>query len=181
MDPSKLKLRNLWIAAPALLLLLSFVIWPDFGRTAVHLWNVVALVVICLFVAIWIATYFVGRIASRRTPVALREGSEIAVEVTDSEMVITDENSGKKRTISWNQLEEVSVVAVDHFSIGGISYLFKLKREMIEVPWDAEGSINLLSYMQESLESFDSEALIKASTMLHGEIVLWQRRTTAVQ
>ena len=108
-------------------------------------------------------------------PVALRDGRDYRVDVTDAEIVLTQKSTGEVRRVPWNELTQVFVVAIDRFPVGSMSFVVHRGSNIVEIPSDSEGNGAFLAAMQEKLPGFDNEAMIEASAMLHGFKQLWNR------
>ena len=108
--------------------------------------------------------------------VTLRDGREYRVEATDTGFTRTDKATGDVRAMDWSDVGFVSIVAIDNFPVGGISFMIHPRAgSTIEVPWDAEGGSAFMNMMQDKLPGFDNMAVVQASGMLHGFRQVWPR------
>jgi hypothetical protein len=107
--------------------------------------------------------------------VALRDGRDYRVDVTEDEIVLTQNSTGERRRVPWSALTQVFVIAIDAFPIGGMSFMLHTDSSTLEIPSDSEGNGPFVAAMQEKLPGFDNEAMIEASAMLHGFKRLWTR------
>lgn len=111
--------------------------------------------------------------------VVLKDGRDYRVDVDERHVALVDLTSGKTRSLPWNEITSVFVVAIDTFPVGGISYVLHRGDEVLEVPLGATGNETLLAKMQEKLDGFDNEALIEGMAMLQGFKRLWPAEPAA--
>jgi hypothetical protein len=107
--------------------------------------------------------------------IALRDGRDYTVHVTEDEIVLSNRTSNETRHLPWSGLTSIYVVAIDGHPIGGISFMLHADKEIVEVPTDSGGGEYLLSEMQRRLAGFDNAALVEAMGMLHGFKCVWTK------
>jgi hypothetical protein len=107
--------------------------------------------------------------------VVLKDGRDYRVDVTDGDVGLTHLRTGEERRMPWSEVTYISVIAIDGYPAGRISFVLHRGSELLEIPWDAKDNQQLLPKMQEKFPGFDDRAVIEASGMLHGFKQLWQR------
>lgn len=172
MDTANLKLKDMWILIPTLVLFAGFIVWPEFAESVV---KIILIALGCAFGAIWLA----DRFATRRRNRTLRDGADICVELHDDKIAVFDNASDDWQFVPLNKIESVYIVAADALPIGRISYLIEHQGEITEIPLDADGANLMLSQLQVSLSGFDNNALIDAASMLNGTRQIWKRPENA--
>jgi hypothetical protein len=108
--------------------------------------------------------------------VVLKDGRDYRLEVTDLDVALVHRASGDTHRMRWKELTAIFVLALDKVPVGDVSFVLHRGHETLEIPWDTEGTKELLVKMQETLPGFDHSALFQSSTMTHGFKELWRRK-----
>jgi hypothetical protein len=107
--------------------------------------------------------------------VALRDGREYKVEVTDEHVVLKNKKNGDVKQLLWSELTDVYVIAIDGMPVGRMSFILHRGKEITEIPTDTDGNEVFLAKMQEMLLGFDNVGFIEAMGMLHGFKHVWTK------
>lgn len=124
----------------------------------------------------YLKTLLMSLVRRRRDKVVLRNGRDYRLEVSDLQVELIHRSSGEIRRMPWNEVTAVFVLALDKMPTGAISFVLHRGDEVLEIPWDTEGTKALAAKMQTALPGFDKEALIGSTTMVHGLKELWRRK-----
>jgi hypothetical protein len=111
--------------------------------------------------------------------VVLKDGRDYRVDVTDDDVVLTHLPTGEAKRMQWRDVTNISIVAIDNWPVGGISFVLARDGGVLEIPWDARNNEQLLQTMQLKYPDLDNEAIIASSGMLHGFKQVWQRPVAA--
>lgn len=105
--------------------------------------------------------------------VVLKDGRDYRADVTDADVRLTHLEAGDARQMTWAQVTSIWAIAIDGFPAGSISWVLHAADERLEIPWDVQGSKELLAKMQDKFPDFDNRAVIECGGMLHGFRQIW--------
>ncbi len=171
-----------WISPTFFLLGILFCgeVWPE-HKVIFHgiVWGVV---VFYIGYFIWVIIQStknqneISRPPSDDVHIALKDGREYKIELDSESVFLLHKHSGERKSVKWEELTAVYILAIDCFPIGSISFMLHKENHVLEIPTDAEGNEALLEKMQDSLPGFDNQELIESIGMLHGFKKLWCKK-----
>ena len=110
---------------------------------------------------------------SKSDRVVLKDGHDYRADVTGADVTLTHLKSGDARRMMWAQITAIWAIAIDGFPAGSISWVLNAADERLEIPWDVQGSAELLATMQEKFPDLDNRAVIECAGMPHGFRQIW--------
>jgi hypothetical protein len=172
MDPNKLTAKEIPLIVASFLLafsLLSGHIAPEHKHT-IQLICFSGLALIILFLKVLPSRKQDDKIEQEAEPFT---GDSYKIQLDDNSISLIQTKTNVVQTISWRNLTEVYIHAIDNYPVGSMHFELREGEKVLEIPTDAENNNALLKHMQTRLPNFDNHALIEATMMLSGSKKLW--------